>query len=339
MQQVLAIIAEIEAASPGKLTPEERRAERNRRYYESNLRRDRLNSDGEGVLNKTVERLNSDGGASEFKTPPSPPPSSPGTPPSAPTPPEEQASAPVHTREAAAETAAKPEPKPKASRPPKPHERIRWTPEAEWTGITDEDRAKLAKAYPACDLDRQLAAMTMWLLANPAEARKSKWFRFITNWLSRSQEKGGDARIERRTENAAAAAIKAALTAPAIDDPRHATIITDFPFVFKDVWRRPYAPNENDASALRAFLSAWPKDSTADDFLDTARRILETAQKDPKAWSCGKSQTIAGLCKHWNEAAAESDPLKAKTDSGSPGGKPQPSQTPAVNRWNGTKLT
>lgn len=71
---------------------------------------------------------------------------------------------------------------------------ILWTPEKKWEGITEEDRTTWAVAFPACDLDRQLAAMTAWLKANPKKAHKSKWDRFIVNWLTRSQDRGGDAK-------------------------------------------------------------------------------------------------------------------------------------------------
>lgn len=67
-----------------------------------------------------------------------------------------------------------------------------WTKEAGFFGITENDREQWAKAYPACDIDRQLAAANEWLLANPAKAHKKHWRRFITGWLSRAQEKGGD---------------------------------------------------------------------------------------------------------------------------------------------------
>jgi hypothetical protein len=36
--------------------------------------------------------------------------------------------------------------------------------------------------------------MSAWLAANPARARKSNYERFITNWLAREQDKGGDMR-------------------------------------------------------------------------------------------------------------------------------------------------
>lgn len=69
---------------------------------------------------------------------------------------------------------------------------IRWGTVEGFTGITDADRERWAKAYPACDLDRQLAAMDDWLRGNPAKARKSNWAAFIGRWLSKAQDRGGD---------------------------------------------------------------------------------------------------------------------------------------------------
>jgi hypothetical protein len=64
----------------------------------------------------------------------------------------------------------------------------------EWDGITDEDRVSWAKAYPACDIVTELAKAVEWILANPARGKKSNYRRFITNWLSRSQDRGGTIR-------------------------------------------------------------------------------------------------------------------------------------------------
>jgi hypothetical protein len=73
---------------------------------------------------------------------------------------------------------------------------LSWSPESGWQGITDRDTEAWAKAYPACDIDRQLAAMDVWLRANPERAHKSRWGRFIVNWLSRTQDRGGDVRSQ-----------------------------------------------------------------------------------------------------------------------------------------------
>lgn len=79
---------------------------------------------------------------------------------------------------------------------------IIWTPDGGWQGITDADRALWREAYPACDIPRQLAAMTAWLIANPKKAMKSNWRRFIANWLSRTQDRGGDTASNRPDANA-----------------------------------------------------------------------------------------------------------------------------------------
>jgi hypothetical protein len=66
-----------------------------------------------------------------------------------------------------------------------------WNASEGFAGITDADRQGWAEAFPAVNINRQLAAASEWLKANPAK-RKTKIRRFITGWLSRQQEKGGD---------------------------------------------------------------------------------------------------------------------------------------------------
>ena len=56
--------------------------------------------------------------------------------------------------------------------------------------IKEEDIEDWRKAYPACDIETELEGMKQWLLSNPNK-RKKLYRRFITNWLSRSQERGG----------------------------------------------------------------------------------------------------------------------------------------------------
>ena len=68
---------------------------------------------------------------------------------------------------------------------------IKWTPKG-WDGITAEDNEAWGEAYPACNVELQLRQMSEWLKSNPKKAVKSEWRRFITNWLKRSQERGGD---------------------------------------------------------------------------------------------------------------------------------------------------
>jgi hypothetical protein len=77
----------------------------------------------------------------------------------------------------------------RCSKPPDP---IRWSAESGWEGITDADRAEWSQAYPAADIQVELAKATQWLKANPKKARKSNWRRWLTTvWLSRCQDRGG----------------------------------------------------------------------------------------------------------------------------------------------------
>jgi len=56
--------------------------------------------------------------------------------------------------------------------------------------ITIEDKAGWRDAFPAVDVEQELRGMREWLLSNPTK-RKSNYRKFITNWLSRQQDKGG----------------------------------------------------------------------------------------------------------------------------------------------------
>jgi len=75
---------------------------------------------------------------------------------------------------------------------------LRWSVADGWQGLSDERRKRLIKAYPACSIDRQFAAMDLWLRANPQKANKKQWLRFATGWLERNQERGGDIRSARK---------------------------------------------------------------------------------------------------------------------------------------------
>lgn len=71
---------------------------------------------------------------------------------------------------------------------------LQWSAESGWQGFDDVLWDELAKAYPACDIRRQFLVMEQWLKSNPSKARKSNWRRFVTNWLQREQDRGGDLR-------------------------------------------------------------------------------------------------------------------------------------------------
>lgn len=71
---------------------------------------------------------------------------------------------------------------------------LAWSPDTGWQGFTQDLWDEFALAYPACDIRRQMLAMEQWLKANPAKARKSNWRKFVTNWLAKEQDRGGDLR-------------------------------------------------------------------------------------------------------------------------------------------------
>ena len=60
----------------------------------------------------------------------------------------------------------------------------------DYSGTTPKDMDNWVKAYPAVDIEQAILRSGQWLLANP-EKRKKNYRRFITNWLSREQERGG----------------------------------------------------------------------------------------------------------------------------------------------------
>ena len=66
----------------------------------------------------------------------------------------------------------------------------------QWIGITEKDRAMWSDAYPAVDLDRDLSAMIAWIVANP-QKRKSNYVKFITSWLTKTQDRGGSIQSSR----------------------------------------------------------------------------------------------------------------------------------------------
>ena len=65
--------------------------------------------------------------------------------------------------------------------------------DGKWTGIPDALLATWKQAYPALSLDAELSKAAAWILANPRN-KKSNYARFLTNWLSRSQDKAPRAR-------------------------------------------------------------------------------------------------------------------------------------------------
>lgn len=76
-------------------------------------------------------------------------------------------------------------------RPLPPHKRITFSQHSQnIEGIQDQDISRWQEAYPAVDVHGEISRARQWLTANPSK-KKSNVYRFITNWLSRSQERGG----------------------------------------------------------------------------------------------------------------------------------------------------
>jgi hypothetical protein len=58
--------------------------------------------------------------------------------------------------------------------------------------VTVEDVKKYKELYQAVDVEQELRKMLGWLDANPSKRKTSRGIkRFITNWLSKEQDKGG----------------------------------------------------------------------------------------------------------------------------------------------------
>ena len=64
-----------------------------------------------------------------------------------------------------------------------------WT-DGTWVGIEDDEFKRWQETYPACDVEGELRKASAWLLADPRR-KKTQYRRFLTGWLDRSQQKGG----------------------------------------------------------------------------------------------------------------------------------------------------
>lgn len=88
-----------------------------------------------------------------------------------------------------------------ASSDPKPAKsKIEWNVGEGFTGILESDRDRWHIAYPALDLNREIAAASEWLRSNPNKKKKMPE-RFLVNWLARAQEGGGNYRNTFSTKN------------------------------------------------------------------------------------------------------------------------------------------
>jgi hypothetical protein len=58
------------------------------------------------------------------------------------------------------------------------------------TGLTDQDYLDWSEAFPAVDVRQEIKSACQWLIDNPTK-RKKQVRRYLTNWLRRTQERGG----------------------------------------------------------------------------------------------------------------------------------------------------
>lgn len=61
-----------------------------------------------------------------------------------------------------------------------------------WKGISEDWINKAQEIYPAVEIKLAILQAGQWAKTNPTK-RKSNWERFLMNWFSRNQEKGGGA--------------------------------------------------------------------------------------------------------------------------------------------------
>jgi len=63
----------------------------------------------------------------------------------------------------------------------------------EFFNVYQEDLELWETAYPAVDIKLDLNQMKVWLISNPTKIKTKRGMpKFITNWLSRTQNKGGN---------------------------------------------------------------------------------------------------------------------------------------------------
>ncbi len=180
-----------------------------------------------------------------------------------------------------------------------------WSKDGSWKGITPEDKARWKIAYPACDVERQLAQMEEWLRANPSESRKSNWNRFITNWLKREQDKGGDVRADRRTAAQTATPANGAnryqQKAPTAEDHGKG-----FFHGLDGDWQQPAHLKESlnhgaqvsaDAT-YEAIYDAYPRKQARQEALKAIAKAIESKSAD---YLLARTRAYAAAAARWND--------------------------------------
>lgn len=92
-----------------------------------------------------------------------------------------------------------------------PSEKISLNAAGRWDAIPERLLATWKEAYPALSLDAELSKAAAWIIANPKN-KKSNYARFLTNWLTRAQDKAPAQRAPMRDWHDERAETIAALT-------------------------------------------------------------------------------------------------------------------------------
>jgi hypothetical protein len=75
---------------------------------------------------------------------------------------------------------------PTKEKPSVANAKIAFATEGGWLNVSDRDRKAWSAAYPALDIDAELAKAWAWADANP---KKQQWKRFLTGWFGREQKR------------------------------------------------------------------------------------------------------------------------------------------------------
>jgi hypothetical protein len=122
---------------------------------------------------------------------------------------------------------------------PRTDAKASWS-EATGFQIPDSVLSEFSEAYPACDIKAQALRAHIWLKSNP-KRKKKDYHRFLTGWLSRAQESGGDDRTAARRAGGARGARVEVVTGLEQDRAIEAKRAEDGPQGWREMLERHYA--------------------------------------------------------------------------------------------------
>jgi len=83
-----------------------------------------------------------------------------------------------------------PPPAAAATPPKKLSLKFEWDPEHGFVNVPIPIRMGWERAFPACNIDAELAKAHAWMQANPTKIKKN-WAMFLQRWLAKEQDRGG----------------------------------------------------------------------------------------------------------------------------------------------------